>query len=259
MSKILVNLPQQTYILRNCYSLGVKDTPCICDECGTAIKNVCVVQGMADRNFYNLGTTCVEKHSKEDENFLTSASQYKLKMTKKAVSKVNKFIKLYKEVSSNPDVIGKFLSIYIEEKRTNKGIIKHAIVTLFWLYEPESRIDRSNENWYLNTGHNFAWDSSRHMKEDIVLDLGWVDVEHNSELKEIFTNTEWEYPVTNDFSNDAVVAAEAAGYADPEFRKEWTNNHFDWYLRQHYADWYKAEREVYKEIDQLKKEHGITW
>lgn len=259
MSKILVNLPQQTYILRNCYTLSIKDAPCICDECGAVIKNVCVVQGMADKNYYNLGTTCVEKHSKQDENFLTSASQYKLKMAKKANSKINKFIKLYKDVSNDPNVVGKFLSIYTEKKCTNKGIVKHANVTLFWLYDPESQIDRANENWYLNTDHSFAWDSSRHTKENIVLDLAYVDVEHNAELKEIFSNTEWEYPVTDDFSNDAIVAAYEAGYEDPEFKKEWSNNHFDWYLKQHYADWYEAEKEIYKEIDQLKEDHGITW
>lgn len=259
MSKILVNLPQQTYILRNCYTLGLKDAPCTCDECGTVIKKVCVVQGKATGEYFNLGTTCVEKHSKEDENFLTSASQYRLKTAKKAISKINKFVKLYKEVSSNPDVIGKFLSIYTEKKRTGNVFVTHAKVTLFWLYNPESRIDRSNENWYLGTNSGFAWDSSRHMKDDIELDLGWIDVSKNSELREIFSNTEWEYPVTDDFSNDALVAAEKVGYQDPEFSKEYSNNHFDWYLRQHYSKWYDDEHKIYNEITQLKKEHGITW
>lgn len=259
MSKILVNLPQQTYILRNCYALGAKDTPCICDECGTAIKNVCIVQGTATGEYFNLGTTCVEKHSKEDENFLTSASQARLKTAKKAISKINKFIKLCKEVSSNPGVVGKFLSVYTEKKRTSNGFVTHAKVTLFWLYDPESQIDRSNENWYLGINSGFAWDSSRHTKDDIELDLGYIDVSKNSELREIFSNTDWEYPVTDDFSNDALVAAEKAGYQDPEFKKEWSNNHFDWYLRQHYSKWYDDEHKIYNEIEQLKKEHGITW
>lgn len=261
MSKILINLPQQQYILRNVFHLGLKDTPCICDECGAAIKNVCVVQGMADRLYYNLGTTCVEKHSKEDENFLTSASQYKLKMAKKANSKIDSFIKLYKDLEKDSNVTNIFLSIYPEQKRTNKGIVEHAIVTIMWLYDPESQIDRSNENWYLNAG-NYAWSSSRHTKGDPSLDLAFVDVEKNSELKAIFENAAWEYPVKDDFSNEAVLQAYKDGWKDPNFKNTdygWYNNHFAWYLDIYYPTWEEKRAAIENEIAALKKEHNITW
>lgn len=226
MAKILVNLPQQTYILKNFYTLGLKDAPCFCDECGAAIKNVCVVQGTADKQLYKLGTTCVEKHSKKDTNFLTSASQYKLKMAKKSGSNVSKFIKLYKDVSSNPDILDKFLTVYISEKVTNKGKVKHAEVALVWLFDPDAQTE-------------YNWATSYHSKDRITIDLAWVDVTQNSELKEIFSNTKWEYPVADDFSNEAVVNAYEEGYKDPEFQKTWSNNHFDWFLKTNYEDWYK--------------------
>ena len=146
-------------------------------------------------------------------------------MAKKSNSNVNKFIKLYKDISSNLDVLDKFLTVYVSEKYTSKGRVKHAEVALVWLFDTEAETD-------------YKWASSYQLTNKIVIELNWVDVTQNSELKEIFSSTKWEYPVDDDFSNEAVVAAYEDGYKDPEFEKTWSNNHFDWFLKTNYEDWY---------------------
>jgi len=77
--KYFKTLPEQEYIFKNYFTLGEKEGLC-CADCGTYITNVVQLIGRADKQIYNVGTTCCNKISKERSVFLTPLSEQRKKI-----------------------------------------------------------------------------------------------------------------------------------------------------------------------------------
>ena len=78
-AKYFKTLPEQEYIFKNFFTTGAKEGVC-CADCGTYITNVVQLIGKADRQVYELGTTCCNKISKDRSIFLTPLSEQRKKI-----------------------------------------------------------------------------------------------------------------------------------------------------------------------------------
>jgi hypothetical protein len=96
-AKYFKTLPEQEYIFKNFYTTGKKEGVC-CADCGTYITNVVQLFGKADRQVYEVGTTCCEKISKDRSVFLTPLSEQRKKIF------MNQFKKHQKVVAELEDV-----------------------------------------------------------------------------------------------------------------------------------------------------------
>lgn len=88
-TKYFKTLPEQEYVFKNFFTCG-KDEGLCCSDCGTYITNIVQVIGKADKQIYNLGTTCCDKISKDRSVFLTPLSVQRKKIFMTAFKKFQK-------------------------------------------------------------------------------------------------------------------------------------------------------------------------
>ena len=90
-AKYFKTLPEQEYIFKNYYTTGKNEGVC-CADCGTYITRVVQLFGKADRQVYEVGTTCCEKISKDRSVFLTPLSEQRKKIFMNQFKKHQKVI-----------------------------------------------------------------------------------------------------------------------------------------------------------------------
>lgn len=96
--KYFQRLPEQEYVFKNYFQTGSKEG-CNCADCGTYIVNVVQLFGTADRQTYNVGTTCCNKISKDREVFLTPKSVQRKKIFMTEYKKITDSIKHLEKAS----------------------------------------------------------------------------------------------------------------------------------------------------------------
>lgn len=90
--KYFQTLPEQEYVFKYYFQTG-KNEGCNCADCGTYITNVVQLFGTADKQTYNVGTTCCNKISKDREVFLTPKSVQRKKIFMTEYKKIADAIK----------------------------------------------------------------------------------------------------------------------------------------------------------------------
>ena len=97
-AKYFKTLPEQEYIFNYFFTTGAKEGMC-CADCGTYITNVVQLIGKADKQIYNVGTTCCNKISKDRSVFLTPLSEQRKKIFMNQFKKHQKIVKELEEVA----------------------------------------------------------------------------------------------------------------------------------------------------------------
>lgn len=109
--KYFQTLPEQEYVFKNYFQTGSKEG-CNCADCGTYIVNVVQLFGTADKQTYNVGTTCCNKISKDREVFLAPRSVQRKKIFMTEYKKITDSIKNLEKVSELlGGAVGRFIDI----------------------------------------------------------------------------------------------------------------------------------------------------
>lgn len=116
-TKYFQTLPEQEYVFKNFFTTGEKEGMC-CADCGTYITRVVQLQGKADGQIYNVGTTCCDKTSKNRDLFLTPVSEQRKKIFMAQYKKLEKIIselEIYAE--ENGGAVLKFVDVDVDYRQ----------------------------------------------------------------------------------------------------------------------------------------------